>query len=349
MGTGNPDVWKKMRSLLVGKRTQDAFLYLFFVLICTIFWFARELEESFSTDVVVPVKLVDVPKGVIVTTDVPKELKLTIHDKGAELIPILLRKHTDTLFISFKNFDNHEPTGHSTLMLSQLQSSLKNLLPDGASILSMTPDTVAFYYNRGLHRRLPVQIQGTLEAASQYCIINTRFTPDSVDIYAPLSVLDTMHAAYTERITLNEVNKTMSMPVRIKTQRGVRVFPDSVTLRTEVDILTRQTLDVPVVGINFPADKTLRTFPSSVKVSYLVPEGQHKNIDPSEFAVVIAYAELLENNTNHCRPHLTNTPAGVTGTLIDPIEVDYLLENIATEESEDNVQKIGRKGVKAKR
>lgn len=325
-------VRKKVRGALMGKRTKDVFIFLFFVLICSIFWFVRELEETFSTEVIVPVKLVDVPKGVIITTDVPKELKLTIHDKGVELIPLLLGKNLDTLSISFKAYDNREPTGHGVMLLPQLQSSLKKLLPSSATILSMSPDTVSFYYNRGIHRRLPVRLQGIVEAESQYCISGKQFFPDSVDIYAPLSILDTMHAAYTERLELKGLNRSETRRVRLKTMRGMRVFPDTVSLTTEVDVLTRQTVDVPIVGVNFPADKTLRTFPSTVKITYLVPAAQAKSIDPAEFVVIVSYAELIENETNRCRPHLNYMPECVNSALVDPIEVDYLLETVKNEE-----------------
>ena len=344
METGTPEgIGQKVRNALMGKRTKDVFIFLFFVLICSIFWFVRELEETFSTEVVVPVKLTDVPKGVIITTDVPKELKLTIHDKGVELIPLLLGKRLDTLSINFKNFDNREPTGRGILQLPQLQSSLKKLLPASASILTMSPDTVSFYFNRGIHRRLPVRVHGVVEAGPQYCISGKHFSPDSVDVYAPLSILDTMHAAYTERLDLKELNRSELHRVRVRTIHGMRVFPDTVTLSTEIDVLTRQTIEVPVVGVNFPADKTLRTFPSTVKVTYLVPGAQAKNIDPSEFAVIVSYAELLENETNRCRPHLNYVPDCVSSALVDPMEVDYLLETVNNGDADDADKKTQKK------
>ncbi len=339
----------RKRKKYFGKRTKDLFIFLFFVLMCTVFWFVRELEEAFSTEVIVPVKLVDVPDGVIITTDVPHELKLTIHDKGVELVPFMLHKETDTLRISFKSYDNHEATGHGVLLLSQLQSSLKKMIPSSSSILNMTPDTVYFYYNRGVHRRLPVRVAGIVEAESQYCIASKKFTPDSVDIYAPSSILDTMQAAYTERLNMTGMNKSRTERVRMKSVRGMRVFPDSVTLSTEVDILTRQTMEVPITGINFPADKVLRTFPSTVKVTYLVPARQAQSIDPSNFVVVVTYADLLEHPDSHCRPHLNSIPVGVSGALVDPVEVDYLLETVTTEDNEASQSKNKKNKKKRKK
>lgn len=323
---------KNLKEVTVGSRTRDILIFLFFVLICTIFWFVRELEDSFSTEIVMPVQLTDVPEGIIITTDVPHEIRLTLHDKGVELVPLLLRGSTDTLRLSFNTYDNHELSGHAHLTLPQLQGTLRRMLPASATVTAMSPDTLAFYYNRGIHRRLPVRLKGNVEAAQQYCVTHTQLTPDSVDVYAPQAMLDTMQAAYTERIHLKDLIKSGSQPIRMSRTRGMRFFPDSVKLFTEVDLLTRQSCEVPVQGINFPADKTLRTFPSSVRVSYLVPQGRARQIDLQEFTVVISYTELIENHTSRCRPHLSNTPKGVTGALMDPLEVDYLLESLVNEE-----------------
>lgn len=317
---------KKVRSTIKSNRTKDILTFLFFVFVSAIFWFVQELDETFSMEVKIPVRLTGVPEGIIITTDVPRELTLTIHDKGSELLPLWLHSKVDTLRINFQSYDTQEPTGHGTLMYSQLQNSIKRLLPAGAVVSNMSPDTVSFYYNRGLHRRFPVRLRGSIEAAQQYCILGYSFSPDSVDVYAPRTMLDTMTAAYTDVLNMRNVEKGFTENLALRSTRGMRLFPDSVTIKADVDVMTRQSVEVPVVGLNFPAGKSLCTFPATVKVSYLVPSKRKKTIDESQFAVVITYAELQENSTNKCRPHLSNAPFGITGTLVDPIEVTYLIE-----------------------
>lgn len=335
---------KKLENVSMGTRTRDTLIFLFFVLICTIFWFVRALEDNVNTEIVMPVQLTDVPEGILITTDVPHEIRLTIHDKGIELLPLVMRGTTDTLRLSFRNYDHHDMAGHTQLLLPQLQNSFRRLLPAGTIVTSMTPDTLSFHYNRGIHRRMPVRLCGTVESANQYHVTRTHVIPDSVDVFAPPSVLDTMQSAPTEMVQLRNLITSGSIPVAMSMGRGIRIFPDSVRLHADIDLLTRASCDVPVRGINFPADKTLRTFPSSVKVTYLVPQSLTDKIDHSEFTVVISYTELMENSTSHCRPHLSNIPAEVTGAIMDPTEVDYLIESLATEEEmEEIIKKVREK------
>ncbi len=318
---------------LVGNRTRDALLFLFFVLVCFIFWMAQRLEETFTQEITMPVRLTDVPQDLIITTDIASEMKLAIRAKGVDILPYLLfNKSTDTLYISASLYAGHERAGRTLILNAQLQKLAKDLLPSQATIASISPDTLSFYYNRGLPKRFPVRVAGTLTAKDQYCIVGCDFTPDSVSVYAPQHVLDTMSAVYTTPLYLTGLDKTEEQEVSLTQKPGICTRPTKAVMRTRVDILTGQSLEIPVVAINFPADKTLRTFPSTVHVVYRVPNNMAGTIRPEDFTVVISYAELLDNTSGRCRPHINQMPEGVVGARIDPVEVEFLLENIKAEE-----------------
>lgn len=312
----------------VGEGTRDILVFLFFVFISAFFWCVQELDDDFSTDVTLPLKLTDVPENVLITTQLPQSATLTLHGKGVDLLPFMLRSRLDTLSITYSASAANRPTGRIDITLSQMQQILKGRLPNNVIIQSMTPDTLAYHYNQGLHRRLPVLLNGTIEPNQQYTITGNTFYPDSVDVYAPHAMLDTMVAIYTAPISLTHLSKSTSQRVPLASLPGMKAQPDSVTMRTDVDILTRQSITVPVIGLNFPADKTLRTFPSTVRINYLATDKQQQTIDQSQFVVGITYEELLNVSSGKFRPRLTGKPEQVSGTLIDPVEVDFLIENI---------------------
>lgn len=314
----------------VSEGTRDILVFLFFVLISTGFWFVQELEDDFSTDVVLPLKLNDVPEGVLITTSLPEQTTLTLQGKGVDLLGLILRGRLDTLYINYSTALANRPTGRIDITIGQLQQALKGRLPNNVTITGISPDTLTYHYNQGLHKRLPVRLSGTIEADQQYAITLSKFYPDSVDVYAPHAVLDTMHAIYTVPVELTHLNKSTSTRIRLTTQPGLKARPDSVTLLTNIDILTRQSLNVPVTGLNFPADKALRTFPSTVRVNYLATNDQQQNIDPTQFVVGITYEELLNVSSGKFRPRLTGKPEQVSGTLIEPVEVDFLIENVTS-------------------
>ena len=92
-------------------------------------------------------------------------------------------------------------------------------------------------------------------------------------------------------------------------------------------------MKVPVIGLNFPANISLKTFPSEVTVKYRVGAAYARNITSSSFVLATTYEELMHNPTQKLRLQLRSTPQGVSNVRIYPPEVEYLIENTYAEET----------------
>ena len=108
--------------------------------------------------------------------------------------------------------------------------------------------------------------------------------------------------------------------------KGVEYEPSVVQMVAHVGYYAEKTVEVPIIGLNFPGDKELRTFPSKAKVTFRVESGQYQRITAENFVLAITYEELLQNPTDKYRLHLKSLPEGVTNARISPREVDYLIE-----------------------
>lgn len=135
-------------------------------------------------------------------------------------------------------------------------------------LLSMKPDTLEYIYATGMSKLVPVRLSGTVCAGRQYYLSDTIFKPDSVLAYAPEEVLDTITAAYTQPVKQENVSDTLRQQVSLLARRGVKFVPASIEMILPVDIYTEKTVEVPLHGVNFPADKVLRAFPSKVQVTF---------------------------------------------------------------------------------
>ena len=137
-------------------------------------------------------------------------------------------------------------------------------------LLTIRPDTVEFIYTKGKAKKVPVKLQGKVALDRQYYISDIIYSPDSVMVYAPQEILDTITAAYTQALNFEDVADTIRRRVNLADVRGAKFIPsfDDVTLL--VDIYAEKSVEVPIRGINFPPDKVLRTFPSKVQVTFQV-------------------------------------------------------------------------------
>lgn len=324
--------WTKVRTLLVGKQSHEVLVFAFFLCVSGGFWLLQTLNETFEVEIQVPLRLVGVPDNVLVTTELPSELSVMVKDRGSSIIRYYRENQLPPVEVDFTKYDNGTINGRVQLSGTEILHSVQNMLEGTTQVLSIRPDTLEYYYNRGLSRRLAVRACGSLSASPQNYLQEVRFSPDSVTVYAPSSVLDTMRFAYTQPLTMTNLSGNETRPVRLRHMKGVKYDPESVDMSVLVGYYTEKSVKVPVIGLNFPGDKALRTFPAVVDVTFRVESARYQNITSENFVLAATYEELLQNPSDKYRLHLKSLPDGVSNVRIVPADVDYLIEQIETEE-----------------
>lgn len=89
--------------------------------------------------------------------------------------------------------------------------------------------------------------------------------------------------AYTQPIELKDITDTVVRHVPLQSIRGIKYVPSSVEVSVCVDMYSEKTVEVPVVGFDFPKGKILRTFPSKVQVTFQVGLSYFKSITANDF------------------------------------------------------------------
>lgn len=186
----------------------------------------------------------------------------------------------------------------------------------------------------GKAKKVPVRLAGEVSAGLQYYISHIGFSPDSVIAYAPEEVLDTLTAAYTEKVHLQNVTDTLNQRVMLQKIKGVKFVPAYDDLLVYVDMYSEKTVEVPIVGINFPADKVLRTFPSKVQVTFQVGLAHFKDATSDDFFIGVTYEDIIRAKSDKLPLTLKTSPDYVSHVRITPASVDYLIEQTSGEETE---------------
>lgn len=323
--------WIKIKDSLFNKKNREFLVFFVFFCISSVFWLLQTLNESFDTEISVPMQLTNVPSDVMITTDLPEELKVTIHDKGTILMKYLYAQKFNPIFVNYNEYSNDGMGERVFVNETDVRRTLQSIFMPSTKIISVKPDTLEFFYNRGEHRRLPVRVSGVIETVPQYYLRDVSCVPDSVDVYAPPYILDTMTAVYSQSVYITDLADKYEAHKSLKPLKGVKYSPDNIRIIMDVDVYTEKTVEVPIVGVNFPASKDLRTFPSKVSVTFRVGSSRYKSITADDFVLAVTYEELLNNKSPKYQLHLRKIPPGVTSVRIHPSEVDYLIEQTMDE------------------
>ena len=317
-----------LKDFLLSDKSREFFIFLFFFFVAGGFWLLQTLNNDYETEFTVPVRFKGIPENVMITSKPVSEVHVRVKDKGTVLLNYMLSKSFYPIQIDFAN--NQGKNEVVRIESAVYEKFVKNQLNASTRLLSIKPDTLEYMYSTGASALIPVRLQGSVSTARQYYLSDTIFQPDSVKVYAPEAVLDTLVAAYTQPVNLENLNDTASRTLALIQPKGVRFVPSTVDVVFPVDIYTEKTVEVPITGIGFPAGKELRTFPSKVQVTFLIGLSRFRQVSADDFHIEVSYEELLNLGADKYVVKLKSIPKEVSNVRCLPSQVDFLIEQTSS-------------------
>lgn len=319
---------EKIRSFLLTKKSREFLIFLFFVFVSFSFWLLQVLNDDYETELSVPLRMKNVPENVVLTSDLPTELRIGVKDRGTVLVNYLLGQ---TLYPVTLDFEEYTDKGSQVrIPATTLSKRIASQLNQSTKLSTIKPDTLELIYTRGQGKKVPVKLRGDVKAERQFYISNVVYSPDSVMVYAPKEILDTITSAYTEELYIEEISDTTRRRAKLMPVKGAKFTPSYDDVTFLVDMYSEKTVDVPVQGVNFPEDEVLRTFPAKVQVTFQIGLSQFKDVTADDFVVVVDYKKLSESTGDKCKPVLVQSPSTVNHVRLSPQEIEYIIEQKIT-------------------
>lgn len=313
-------------NFLLSSINKEFLTFLVFLALSTGFWFVVVFNETYEKELPVPVTMVNVPRNIIITDPLPDTIRVTVRDKGMALLPYFYGTSITPVKVDFQSAN--KGNGRGSVTVAELQKMIYPMLSASTKITSVKAERTEFFYNYGLSKRVPVLFDGQVKLADQYYLARTVVKPDSVTVYAPKGVLDSLTEVFTEQYTIEDFNDTTTVELAIKKVRGMKVSPEKVKVSLYADMLTETTVAVPVTTINTPPGFILRTFPSTVNVRVTVGRNKLSSIRPESFRVVADFREVSAHPSENCKLTIHVVPRGITSASLETQQADYLIEKV---------------------
>ena len=304
---------------------REFLIFLFFLGLSGTFWLLMALNETYDKDIPVPIKLVNVPRNVVITQNINDTIDVTMRDKGFTLLTYSYAGKIQPVTIDFERYANKE-RGFGRVPLSDLQRMIYSRLYSSSKISAIKSDSVTFYFNYGQSKRIPIRALGQLQTGRSYYISRIAFQPNYATIYAGRQILDSIRWVTTEKLNLRHIEDTVSLLVSLRSIPGAKITPKTVRMTIYPDILTEESVEVPIEAVNMPEGKILRTFPSKVKVTFTVGGSRFRNIRPEQFVVVADYDDITNHPSDRCPIKLSQFPNEIRRPKLEMTQVDYLIE-----------------------
>ncbi len=312
-------------NFLFSKTNREFIVFLFFLALSGIFWLMMQLNETKEKEIHIAVRFVNLRKNAVLTSGETDTLRVTITDKGFNIISYLYGQTHRPLEIDFDRYVNNDGTG--TVGSSDIKKMVADELPASSKVISIKPDKLQFYYNNGESKQVPVLFKGTVNPQTLYFVSERELMPDSVTVYASREKLDSITAVYTEEHTYNNVHDTLLVTTQLAAIQGAKAVPDRVNVRFVTDVLAEVRLeDIPIEGINMPEGRVLRTFPARVAVRFVTGMKKYQSLKTENFRIVADYNEFSQDPSTKCNIYLDKIPDGISNPRLNVTQVDYLIE-----------------------
>ena len=298
---------------MFSRANREFLIFLFFFAIAGIFWLLTTLNETTEVEVKIEVRYVNVPKNAVITSPDVDTIRVSLADKGINLLSYLYGGQRHQVSVDFQRYA-HSP-GSGSVSQSDLTRLVSKEVPASSKVSSIKPEKLVFYYNYGERKRVPVRLRGQVTPEKLYFISDTIVEPDSIN------------AVYTEQLNFTEWHDTLILKPYLQKLTGVKMMPERVCFTFITDVLTEESIGgIPIVGINMPEGKVLRTFPAKVKVRFVTGMKRYQQLSPADFLVVADYEEFSRSQSPKCNIYLRRSPSNISRAKLDVQQVDYLIE-----------------------
>lgn len=319
---------KQIKSKL--KENNRPFIFMVCLFIAASLWFINAMEKQYENYVMIPVQFTNFPKNKTLTSTPPSKLRAKIKARGFTLLRYKINTSIYPVNFNIKSFTNsrfeNQTQGELIILPDEYIYQITDQLDADISILDLYPDTIRFSFDNVIGKKVKVASGIITEFDNQYFMSDSiKFTPQSVTVTGPSSILDTLKYIYTVEVKTGRLNSSYKKNVSLQIHEDLNVSPEKVLVEIPVSQYTEYIEKVSVTKLNVPEGLNIVTFPGKVELNCIIALNQYKNISPSDFEIGIDYNDI-KPDSRQIPVKVLKTPANVRIIKYQPTSVEFIIE-----------------------
>lgn len=317
----------KRKNLKDTLRRRRVLTYFICLLIAFVFWLLNTSNNQFSKTLTVPVNYINIPENELITNQLPKEVEITLHGTGYDVVSFLIMPDQGKIFLDGKKTGIIKKQGQTFgFFLTQSGLSYFNKQHADVKALDIKPDTIFFQLLDRSFKRVPVKLNVSLDFDKQYGVVDENYLDvDSVDISGEKEIVDTVTFIETESFNQTGINSSFNKSLKLKAIEGLYLNPSEVNLSIQVEQYTEHVLEVPLqIKNNITADSIV-TMPAKIKILFLVSLNDFIKIQRDDFEVMIDASELKKGKNIKVPVQIFKSPTYAKNIKLSPEKVEYII------------------------
>jgi hypothetical protein len=294
----------------------------FFFALSLLFWIITKLSNTYSSSVEFEINFVDIPPLVVLEQDVVSKMKVDITASGFQLLVYHFFK--DDINVSIENADYGGNLAEIDLMDQKF--SLQKQLYQNAILNRVSPPQLNFSFGKLKRLKIPVippdeiNFKPGYDQAGEWVI-----EPDSVWVYGTSKKVNALNGLSIQPLSQETVDNNIEEKVKLLPIDQIRFETESVLIKTSVKRFTEKSIDAFINIKNLPDSLSIKLFPQSLKVTFLVLVDKAESISAADFKFSCDYGQAQSKDENSLEVFMEMKPEGVSKVRWKPKKVDYLI------------------------
>lgn len=301
-----------------------------FLLIALFFWVLNALNKTYSTDISLPVRYVNIPEDKQLTNELPKSFDVIVEGHGFDLLKQKFGIHIFPYKIDVPTHLKKVKTQNSietyAIVSRNLIQEVEANLDGEFKVESIFPDSIQFEFSPIQNKRVAIKSQVELSFASQHKLHSPlSLEPDSVTISGPQAILDSIDYILTEKLSLENLNLSTQRNLKLKAPDKIKLKVKRTVANIAVERFTEHSLQVPIAFFNNSVYNKIDLLKTHVTVRYIVGISDFNAIKTDDFKMTIRI-DSKDSLPEHLPVILESFPASVSVLGFQPQTVDYIIK-----------------------
>lgn len=311
------------------RKNQRLVIFTICLIIASILWILNALSKNYTTEIIYPVRYVNLPKNKFIINDPPQRLQLRVNAHGFTLLRYKLRLTFSPVNLDISNIisDYHLSSGSNlNIQSTAITNNIAGQVGSDLQIIDTRPPILTLVFDSLKSRIVPVAARFNASYLSRFDqSANAVVSPSHVELTGPRTVVNGIDSLHTVSRSFKNVKSSIQRDFQIEVPEKTTVMPRKVTVRVPVDEFTQKNFQVPISIKSLPQDVKVRLFPQQVDVSFSIGLKQFSEITNESFKIYVDWEDIQSGKTT--LPLKTESaPPGLKSLKISPSHVEYLIE-----------------------
>ena len=258
------------------------------LLVALVLWLIVAMQKDYTYQVEVPINLIRLADGKVLASEIPAFALIEFKGKGSAI--------TGMLFYNVSlNLELPDMARSRTIELKDYLNFLDLPATFGLAVGEIIePKTIDLVVDDLITQKKPILLSGSVGTTDGYTLMGYDFTPDTVEITGPKSLVIAQDYIFTELLEIVDQKMNFTTQIALKNPKpGISSLnPFAIEANFNIQrLIERVVYDIPIQVKNVPSSYSVEAVPNKMSLKIKGGEKLVAELDQDDFKAEIDFSK----------------------------------------------------------